>query len=221
MHRAAWIGISLALVIFAVPAMAHHRPGHQGGPTPANTLGAKANPTPVTFAAPTTVSGKLTGANNGAQPVTLAEDKFPFGDGYVGVATTRTAANGDYSFTQIPETNRNYRVTVATFQAFTTVRVRMRVSRRVSDSTPRRGQVVRFSGFVSPKHDGSVVLLQRRSATGAWVTVRRATLIATTGNRSAYTTTRAVGSTGTYRTRVLGHGDHLTGTSVTVRLSVG
>jgi hypothetical protein len=222
MKRTVLLGASLALLMIAGPSVAHHRPGHQGVPGGGGgPLSARANPTPVTYAAPTTVSGKLTGPNNGAQLVTLAEDKFPYGDGFVDVTTTRTDGNGDYSFRQVPDSNRNYRVTVGSNQAFTSVRVRMRVSRRVSDSTPRRGQVVRFSGFVSPKHDGRAVLLQRRSATGVWVTVRRAALTATTGNRSAYATTRAVRSSGTYRARVLADGDHLTGTSALVRLSVG
>jgi hypothetical protein len=106
-------------------------------------------------------------------------------------------------------------------QAFTGVRVRTRVSRRVSDSTRRRGQLVRFSGFVAPRHDGRPVLIQRRSATGVFVTVRRTLLGPTTGNRSAYTTTLRVRSTAVYRARVLAHGDHLTGTSVPIRLRVG
>src|SRR5687768_15211427 len=109
MSKTVLVGASLALAMVAAPAVAHHQPGHQGGagPGPGGPLSAAAKPTPVTYAAATTVSGKLTGANNGAQLVTLAEDKFPYGDGFVDVGSTRTDANGDYSFRQIPDSNRN------------------------------------------------------------------------------------------------------------------
>ena len=219
MRRLLALITSLALLSGTAAALAHHRPGHRGGGQ-SGPLSIRVSPTPVTYAGAVTISGRLTGANNSGQTVTLAEDKFPYGDGYVTVTTATTDAQGDYSFRQVPDSNRNYRVSVGSNQAFGTVRVRMRIGRRVSDSTPSRGEVVRFSGFVSPKHDGKLVLLQRRSSTGAWVTVRRTALRPTTGNRSAYSTTRAINRTGTYRTRVLSDGDHLTGTSLSIRVAV-
>ena len=221
MRRALTPLVTLALLGGATAAVAHHRPGHQGGPSRSGPLNVTVRPTPVTYAGAVTISGRLSGQSNSGQRVTLAEDKFPFGDGYVDVTNTTTDGQGDYSFRQVPDSNRNYRVSVGSNQVFGTVRVRMRVSRRVSDSTPSRGEVVRFSGFVSPKHDGRQLLLQRRSSTGAWVTVRRTALRPTTGNRSAWTTRRLIRRTGTYRARVLADGDHLTSTSLAVRLTVG
>jgi hypothetical protein len=212
--------VVVGLLAVAVPAEATHRPGHGGGGSGNFTAAAK--PSPIVFGAATTVSGKLTGQNNGGQQVTLAEDPFPYGDGYTNVATATTANNGNYTFPrQFPATNRNYRVSTAAAQVFTGVRVRMRVSFFVGDSTPNRGQRVGFTGFVAPKHDGRTVLIQRRSSTGRWGTVRRTLLKATTGNRSRYSTSLVIRRTGTYRVRAGADGDHLTGTSRTRTLSVG
>jgi hypothetical protein len=167
--------------------------------------------------------GKLTGANNGGKSVTLAEDPFPYGDGFVNAATATTDGNGNYTFPRrVAPSNRNYRVTIGADQAFTGVRVRMRVSFSVGDSTPNRGQRVGFTGFVAPKHDGRMALIQRLSSvTGSWGTVKRTLLRATTGNRSRYSTTLVIFRTGTYRVRVGADGDHITGTSRTRRLTVG
>jgi hypothetical protein len=208
----------VGLLAVAVPAVAAPKPP-QGG---SSRLSATVRPNPLIFGQGTVVSGKLTGQNNGGKQVTLAEDPFPYGDGYTNVATATTAANGNYAFPrQFPPTNRNYRVTIQGEQAFTGVRVMMRVSFVVGDSTPNRGQRVGFTGFVAPKHDGRTVLIQRRSSAGRWGTVRRTLLKATTGNRSRYSTSLVIRRTGTYRVRAGADGDHLTGTSRTRTLSVG
>jgi len=210
--------IVVALLAAAVSAGAAPKPK----PRPGSRLSVAAKPFSLTFGQGTVLSGKLTGNNNGGQRVTLAEDPFPYGNGYVDFAVGTTAANGNYAFTrQFPATNRNYRVSVQGKHAFTGVRVRMRVSFAVGDSTPNRGQRVGFTGFVAPKHDGRTALVQRRSATGRWGTVKRTPLQATTGNRSRYSTSLVIRRTGTYRVRVGGDGDHLTGTSRTRTLSVG
>ncbi len=208
----------VGLLAVAVPAVAAPKPP-QGG---SDRLSANVRPSTLTFGQSTVVSGKLTAQNNGGKQVTLAEDPFPYGDGYTNVATATTAANGNYAFPrQFPATNRNYRVSALGEQSFTGVRVMMRVSFLVGDSTPNRGQRVGFTGFVAPKHDGRTVLIQRRSSTGRWGTVRRTLLKPTTGNRSRYSTSLVIRRTGTYRVRAGGDGDHLTGTSRTRTLSVG
>jgi hypothetical protein len=190
--------------------------------TPA--LSAAANPFVVTFGQSTTVAGRLTGPNHGAQLVRLAQDPFPYGDGFLPLAQMTTASNGGYSFRLLPALNANYQVTSGSLRAATGVRVRHAVGLSVSDSTPARGQRVRVFGFVRPKHDGKVVLIQRRLASGAWSTVRRTTLLATTGDRSRYTTVlRVFGARGAlvnFRARFLGDGAHLTGTSATRTLTV-
>ena len=47
---------------------------------------------------------------------------------------------------------------------------------RVSDSTPRAGSRVRFSGTVRPRHNGRRVYVQRKVGTGVFVTIRKTTL---------------------------------------------
>jgi hypothetical protein len=221
MSRVMMFAVAAALLV-SVPAAAHHRPGHTGGPGESGRLTGLANPFTLTFGAGTVVSGRLTGQNNGGRRVTLAEDPFPYGGGYTDVATTTTAGNGSYAFPRrFPPTNRNYRVSVGADQTFTGARVRLRVSFSLGDSTPRVGQRVGFTGFVAPKHDGRTVLVQRRTATGAWRIVKRTLLRATTGDRSRYSTSLVIRRSGTYRTRVAGDGDHLTGTSRTRTARVG
>jgi hypothetical protein len=210
--------VAAAVLAAAAPAGAAPKPK----PPNAGPLSAAAKPTPLTFGQGTVVSGKLTGPTNGGQPVTLAEDPFPYGDGFINIATATTAGNGNYAFARLfPASNRNYRVTVGTDQAFTGVRVRKRVSFAVGDSTPNRGQRVGFTGFVAPKHDGGTALIQRLSATKRWGTVWRTLLRATTGDRSRYSTSLVIRRTGTYRVRVGADGDHLAGTSRTRTLTVG
>jgi len=209
LHRSLMLSIAM-LAVLAVPAAATHRQGHQGGGG-AGTFTVAANPFAVIFGSATTVSGKLTGPNNGVQRVTLDEDVFPYGDGFVAATSTTTTAGGDYSFRLFPRTNRNYRLTARGVQVFTGVRVRTRHTLYLSDYTPRRGQLVRFFGFVYPRHDGRILLIQRRNAAGVYVTVRSTLLRASTVTRSSFSTTLRVFSSGFYRTLLGSDGDHITG----------
>jgi hypothetical protein len=222
MNRTIVVATSLAALLPATSALAAKPPKPPKPAAPA--LSAAANPFVVTFGQSTTVAGRLTGANHAARVVRLAQDPFPYGDGFLPLAQTTTASNGNYSFHLLPALNTNYQVTSGALRAATGVRVRHAVGLSVSDSTPARGQRVRFFGFVRPKHDGKVVLIQRRLASGAWTTVRRTTLLATTGNRSRYSTVLRVfaarGALVNFRARFLGDGAHLTGTSVTRTLTV-
>jgi len=216
LHRSLMLSIAM-LAVLAVPAAATHRPGHQGGGGGGGTPGftVAANPFVVVFGSATTVSGKLTGPNSTGQRVTLEEDAFPYGDGYVAVSSTTTgttgATSGDYSFRLFPRTNRNYRLTARGVQVFTGVRVRTRHTLYLSDYTPRRGQLVRFFGFVYPRHDGRVLLIQRRNAAGVYVTVASTVLRASTITRSSFSRTFRVFSSGSYRTLLGSDGDHITG----------
>lgn len=205
-----------ALLLLSATATATHRPGHREG----NRLTAQANPFVVTFGTATTISGRLTGPGNAGRAVTLAQDPYPYGNGFANVATTTTDASGNYSFRRTPASNRNYRVAAAGRRAFTGARVRTRLSFVVSTTTPRRGDRVTFRGLVAPAHNGRTVLIQRRTATGFWRVVERLGLVAASGERSRYRTRMTIRSTGRYRARLLGHGDHLTGTSASRLLRV-
>ena len=176
--RNALILASLIAVPVALPmaAGADHKPGHAGKPpSPGLSIGAK--PGIVVFGGKTVISGRFAGPDKAGKTVTLHENGYPFPGGDKAVATTVTGANGDYSFTRVPRLNTIYRTTVgATRSANVLVNVRIRMSMRASDYTPRFGQIVRLKGRACPTHNGLTVAIQRRSSTGRYVTVRRTTL---------------------------------------------
>ncbi len=196
----------------------------------ANSLTIKASPTRVTFGRSTTISGQLTGTGNAGVEVTLEANPHPFTGGFKATnSKTTTSATGTYSFAVTPALNTRYRVSAKTRPPVTsaevTVNVRVRVSFRLSDRTPAVGQRVRFSGIVTPGHDGRIARIQRRTSTGRWATVARATLRAATPvngvARSRYAKRLRIRRSGTYRVRVTpGDGDHVLGTSVRRRARV-
>jgi hypothetical protein len=209
-----------ALALFAVPAW-----GQGNSPKPKDasvTLDAK--PTVVVFGSSTTLSGDLKGDGSvSGVDVRLERDEvFPFGDAYAAFTTVKTATSGRYSVGVTPPVNTQYRASVQSSppvqSAAKLVLVRMRVGVRVSTTMPRRGTLVRFRGSVLPAHDGTRVIVQRRSSTGRWVAVRRTSLTDAGTARSAYSARVRVSSDGTYRVKAVGHADHINGLSRTVAL---
>jgi hypothetical protein len=194
-------------------------------PAPAS-LTVATTPATVTFGKATTLSGKLTGGKSvGGQTVDVEADTAPFEGTYAQVATAVTDAAGAWTATTTPTALTRYRARAHTSPPTTSstvdVAVRLRVGVGVSDRTPQRGQRVRFSGRVAPAHDGAPALIQRRTASGAWVTVARTTLVTAGTDVSRYSKRVRVRRTGTYRVRVRsGDTDHLNGTSGTRKLTV-
>jgi hypothetical protein len=197
------------------------------GGTIGNAVTIHSRPNPVTYGSTTTISGQVTGPQNAGAKVTLESSPFPYTAPFKPTGlTTTTSATGTYSFVVAPGVNTHYRVTVkkpSLTSSQTAVRVRVRVSFGVSTLTPRSGQLVRFSGTVAPAHNGRVALIQRRTSTGGWRTVGRATLVPGVTvlgvPTSKYSKRLRIFHTGTYRVSVNpGDGDHVTGTSRTRRL---
>ena len=128
-----------------------------------------------------------------------------------------TANNGRYAFAVKPLVNTQYRVVAQASppvtSAATLVRVRIRVGLSVSDTTPARGRVVRFSGSASSAHDGRTAYIQRRSSSGRFVTVSRTTLRDAGEAKSTYSRRVRVSRDGVYRVKVTGDGDHINGFS--------
>ena len=194
-----------------------------------NAITLAAAPTTVTYAKATTLSGQVTGAGNAGVTVELEELAAPFNGGFKSVATVVTDGSGNYSFSRTPPVNTRYRTTVKIKgnqrSPEVTVNVRPKVTLRVSDATPSRGQRVRFRGVVTPGHDGKTASLQRRRA-GTWRTVKTTTLVAHTAlngsTRSKYSMRARVRRTGTYRVVVtVADADHVDGVSRKRRLTVG
>ena len=198
--RFALLFVGLLALPVALPGVsgADHKPGHAPKPGGSPGLSIAAKPAIIVFGGATVISGRLSGQTNTGQTVTLREDAFPFGGGGKSVASAVTNNRGDYTFTRRPGLNTIFRATVGSIRsANVLVNVRIRMSLRVSDSTPRVGQRVRFRGRACPTHNGLVVLIQRRSRTG-YRTVRRTTLKPAT-TCSQYSRTFRIYRDGRYR----------------------
>jgi hypothetical protein len=211
-------GSALALVA-AAPA-----PAQKPKPAPGTqNVTLKASTDLTTYSTPVSLSADVKGAK-AAVAVTLQRRASTATD-FATATTATTDANGRVTFSQRPSRNTVYRVVVGTTppaqSAETLVRVRPLVGLRVSDSTPRRGQRVRFSGTVRPQHDGRTVHVQRKRADGSYGTVFRTSLRDAGSAYSSYSRRVTVRRTGTYRVRILGHDDHATGVSRERTLTVG
>jgi hypothetical protein len=189
------------------------KPGKQKPYTIPGPVSIGAKPNPVVFGSRVTVSGKVQG-NVAGTTVTLLRRTLPAST-FSGTATVAVDKKGGYSFVTKPARNTYYRAVSskpATQSADLLVKVSMLVGFRVSDTTPRAGQRVRFSGTVRPRHNGRRASIQRRSG-NRWITIARPTLRALDASTSRYARTLRVRSSGTYRVRVLGHADHAQGIS--------
>ncbi len=200
-----------AAVALPLVAEAHHQPGHQGGGG-AQDLSLSAAPNPIVLGRGTLLSGRLKGPNNAGRTVTLGGAPYPFTSFNGNVATATTNATGDFSFSRRPRLHTRYRVRVENvLSPAVTVLVRQRVSLYLSDFTPKRGQLVRFSGRSCPEHDGAVVSTQKRTSTG-WRTVRR-TRLREASRCSVYSRRLRIYTDGTFRTVVASDADHARGFS--------
>jgi len=211
-------GVSLALAVALAPAaVAKPKP-----PTPPGTGAAAvtiaAKPAVLVFGGSTILSGRVSGAKAGVVVRLEADDTRPYGDAYKATgATATTANNGSYALNVKPLLNTRYRVVAQASppvtSATTLVRVRMLVVLNLSDPTPVRGSLLRFSGTVFPAHDGRAVSIQKRSPSGRFITVSRTILRDAGDARSTYTRRMRVSRDGVYRVKVAGDADHINGFS--------
>ncbi|MCA1690057.1 MAG: hypothetical protein LC720_06375, partial [Actinobacteria bacterium] len=137
-------------------------PGTPSTPPPAqNVVTIAPAAAAVTFGRPVTFTGQLSGPNNAGVQVTLEANLYPYTGSFKDTAVkTTTTTTGGYSLSVTPLVNTHYRVTAKTKKPVTSgraaVNVRLKVSFRMSDLTPAKGQKVRVSGVVVPGHDGKV-----------------------------------------------------------------
>ena len=212
--------IFIAVAVAAVPAAIAAKP-----PKPPRNakLTATFKPTTLVFGKFVTITGNLSPATTGVQ-VELQADPAPYDGKWLVRATKPTDAKGNVSFALAPDQNTKLRLqTVAAPKATSaegTIGVGWRVGLRVSDSTPHKGQSIRFSGSVHPAHVGGTALIQKKTASG-FKTIKSTVLKAATATYSTYSARLRVRTTGTYRVRVPGDATHLAGTSRTRTLTVG
>ena len=189
-------------------------------------LSIDAAPKVVTFGGDLKVSGKLTGGDAkdiSGQSITLQADPFPYDAKWERLDAVDTTATGDYVFTTKPTMNAKYRTTAkgGVESPEVTVPVKVAVTRKVSDKTPKMGARVKFSGTVAPPHDAKVARIQRRTSSG-WKTIAKATLVDGGDIVSNYSKRVKITKSGAYRVRFdPADGDHIAGTSRKVRITVG
>jgi hypothetical protein len=197
-----------------VAAIALAAPGVAQKPPKPGSITLKASADQVTFSNPVTLTGKVKGAKAGVM-VSL-ERRSTDAAAFVPVATATTAGNGDFSFTRCPSKSTVYRATTTTppaTSAEVTIAVAPRVGLRVGDSTPRKGQRVRFRGTVRPQHDGMRVSIQRKRRDGTWAVVARPRLRDAGSAYSRYSKRLRIRRSGTSRSIIAAHADHAEGVS--------
>jgi hypothetical protein len=205
------IGAALAVVLVcAGPAVAAKPPK---GPKPNPNLTIKTSAGAVTFGRTVTLSGTTKNIPSGTS-LEIQQNPYPY-SGFKPTGKTGVVdPAGNWSIAGIaPQVHTQYKVVAKTSppteSAAVFVRVRLRVSFRVSDSTPKKGARVRFFGSAAPSHPGKPVLIQKKTATG-YKTVARTTLSST----STYSKRLRIRSRGTYRVLVQSlDQDHDNGTS--------
>jgi hypothetical protein len=162
--------------------------------------------------APVAISGTLVnGAADAGRQVQLYERRAPFPGTWAVLQQSTAGADGCYSFSVVPVLKAYYSVVAPATAAAgreaspgLLVTVHRRVSIKVSDRTPRKNQLVRFSGFISPIYPlgpGAVATLQRRDKTGAFTNLKPA-LLKAAGNFTSYRVRMHVKTPGVYRIAV-------------------
>jgi hypothetical protein len=212
--RTAKVAIFLCVVVVTAPlAVAGAAKPPKPGPLSLNSSAPM-----ITFGQKDVLSGQLKGGGAGVT-VQLQQQPAPFTGGFKDVtgASATTDNQGNFSFSVQPGVSTKYRAVAKAHPTVTspelTLPVRFRVTLRLSDYTPARGQLVRFSGSTAPAHDAATVYIQRRTATGSYRTVSKAALQHTSGNVSTYSRRIRITSSGAFRARVLKDDLHATGTS--------
>jgi hypothetical protein len=191
---------------------------------PNNNLTIKASAATVNFGRTVTLSGVAKNMAAGTV-VEIQENPYP----YAAFKTTTKSGvvdpQGNWSVSGIqPKSHTQYRAIAKTSPptesgtAF--VRVTISAKFNVSDTTPKRGTKVRFSGTAAPAHDGATVQIQKRTVSG-YKTVTTTKLLDNGTANSKYSKRLKISRNGTYRVVVIsGDSDHDNGTSRTRTLRV-
>lgn len=180
--------------------------------------------------APVAITGTLiNGAADAGRQVQLYERRAPFPGTWAVLQEGTAGPDGSYAFSVVPVRKAYYSVVApATATAGREaspgllVTVRRKVSIKVDDRTPRKSQLVRFSGFISPSYPigpGAVATLQRRDKNGAFDNVKPA-LLKAAGQFTSYRVRVRVKSAGVYRIAVPSSTYYGSGASVAVVVRV-
>jgi hypothetical protein len=210
----------VSITVGVVALVAAFAPGYPatGAPPKNDDVTIAASPNPVTFGQSTTISGKVKGAKLG-DIVQLQADEGPLDGSFKTVAQGSTQNNGDYTFAGVrPAKLTAYRVvapqnTPPATSASVNVGVRISVRLHLSDSTPKAGRRVTFSGTVKPPFDGRRARIQRQVAGGGFKTIAKTTLLDAGSTKSKYSKAVRILKSGLYRVLVPGDSNYLEGSA--------
>ena len=215
--------LMLVPVQSAVAAPPKPPPKPKPAPKPVTQVGIGVDPATITYGDGATVAGQLKG-NAAGKPLVLRGAPFPF-QAFADVAQGATGSNGRYSMRVAPPITMRYQVISTTppgaGSGIVQLTVRQRVEAAVSDTSPRHGQRVRFSGAVGPGHPGAVAYVQRRvPSTGRFRTVKRTHLLDAGLTRSVFSADVRIRHTGLYAVRVRGTANNAPGYSRLIAIHV-
>jgi hypothetical protein len=189
----------ILLVACAGPAVAAKppKPGKNN-----QNLTIKASAASVTFGRTVTISGATKNIPAGTS-LEVQQNPYPYAGFKPTGKTGVVDPAGNYSIPGVvPQVHTQYKVVAKTSPPVESgtafVRVALRVSFKVGDSTPKKGSMDRFFGTVASAHDGKPVLIQKKTATG-YKTVARTTLLDNGTATSKYSKKLRIRRTGTYR----------------------
>jgi hypothetical protein len=226
MSCAVRVRATLILVVVALTIGALALPAAADDPAPAVNFSVRN----VLPGAPVAISGTLVnGAADAGRQVQLYERRAPFPGTWAVLQEATAGADGSYAFSVVPVRKAYYSVVApATATAGREaspgllVTVRRKVSIKVSDRTPHKNQLVRFSGFISPSYPlgpGAVATLQRRDKSGAFTNVKAA-LLKAAGDFTSYRVRVRVKTPGVYRIAVPSSTYYGSGASVAIVVRV-
>src|SRR5215211_8573248 len=167
-------------------------------------LSLTATPNPVHPGGRTAITGTLSGTGNADRQIVLQSNPFPYTQGFRNVSDIHlTNSDGTFTFPIVS-------VGVAPNVSISAKRVRRTA----------RGAIVRFSGRITPEHDGSRVVIQRL-VRGSWVNVKGTIARHRSASSSRYRKKIRLRRGGTFRAFAgTGDGDHVEGTSRAVKVRV-
>jgi len=174
-------------------------------PRGAAALTFAARSTRVSYEGAAVFTGNATTLGAGNVALVLEQQPFPYTGAFAPVATQRSGSDGSYSFTVSPLLlSSRFRLVARTTPGVTsavlTVRTKVRVAIKATRLSGRR---VRFSGDIVPAIGAGRVSLQRRTGSGQWITIRRASVRHPSADRASYRITVGARRVATrYRVRV-------------------
>jgi hypothetical protein len=189
------------------------------------SLGATQNP--VRPGGRTVIAGQLSGTGNAERQIVLQSNPFPYTQGFQTLADVHlTRADGTFYFPILSQAiNTQYRVVLPGAPAVASPIVAVGVAPKVSVRTKRvrrtaRGAIFRFSGGVTPAHDGTQIAIQRLRG-GTWVTISGTIAKHRSSKSSRYRKSVRLRRGGTFRIFAgTNDGDHVETASRSVRLRV-